>query len=174
MRDIDRQVVNNALPMGYSSQMQTDIPQPDMARNDSAHTDNERLIVLVSYGLFLIAPPMGGLSGLIAAIIAHVRLSHARGTWLESHYRNQIRVFWTMLVLALAIMALFSFGLGFSALTMLWPFAPGWPFWQGAMVGLSWAMFLPIAGFLSLLAVIWYYWRLLRGFARALDDKDYS
>ena len=67
----------------------------------------------MSYGLFLVAPPgMGGLTGLIAVIIAHVRLSHATGTWLESHYRNQIRVFWTMLVLALAMMALFSLGLG--------------------------------------------------------------
>ena len=145
--------------------MQIDTPQSDSAQNDS-----ERLMVLLGYGLFLIAP-MGGLTALIAAIMAHVRLAHAAGTWLESHYRNQIRVFWTMLVYALAIMALFTFVLGYSLTSLLWP--PFWPFWQGAMLGLGWAMLLPLAGLLSLIMAVWYYWRLLRGFIRALDDKPY-
>jgi hypothetical protein len=56
---------------------------------------------------------------------------------------------------------------------MMWPFTPGWPFWPGAMVGASWMMLLPVVGLLSLLLVGWYYWRLLRGFVRALDDKPY-
>jgi len=137
---------------------------------DTPQSDSERLLVLLGYGLFLIAP-MGGLTALIAAIIAHVRLAHAAGTWLESHYRNQIRVFWTMLVYALAMAALFTFGLGYSLTSLLWP--PFWPFWQGAMLGLGWAMLLPLAGLLSLSMVVWYYWRLLRGFIRALDDKPY-
>src|SRR5271166_995904 len=109
--------------------MEIGTPQSDSAQNDS-----ERLMVLLGYGLFLIAP-MGGLTALLAAIIAHVRLTHAAGTWLESHYRNQIRVFWTVLVFALAMMALFTFGLGFSLTGLMWPFAPGWPLWQGAMLG---------------------------------------
>ena len=32
---------------------------------------------------------------------------------------------------------------------------------------------LPLGALLSLLLVVWYYWRLLRGFVRALDDKPY-
>ena len=134
---------------------------------------NERLLVLLAYGLFLIAPPAGGLTALIGVIIAHVRLAHALGSPQESHYRNQIRVFWTMLVYALVMMALFTMGMGFSLFSLLWPFSPGWPLWPGVMVGTSWAMLLPLAGLLSLLLVVWYYWRLLRGFVRALDDKPY-
>ena len=145
--------------------MEIDTPQSDSARNDS-----ERLMALLGYGLFLIAP-MGGLTALLAAIIAHVRLAHAGGSWLESHYRNQIQVFWTVLVYALAMMALFTFGMGYSLASLWWP--PFWPFWQGAMLGLGWAMLLPVAGLLSLIIVVWYYWRLLRGFVRALDDKPY-
>ena len=147
--------------------METDTPQ-----NASAQNDSERLMVLLGYGLFLIAP-MGGITALLAAIIAHVRLAHAAGTWLESHYRNQLRVFWTILAYALGVMALFTFGMGFSLTSLLWPFAPGWPVWQGAMLGLGWAMLLPGLGLLSLIIGVWYYWRLLRGFVRALDDKPY-
>ena len=134
--------------------------------------DNERLLVLLAYGLFLIAPA-GGLTALIGVIIAHVRLAHALGSIHESHYRNQIRVFWTMLICALVMMSLFTMGMRFSIFSLMWPFTPGWPFWPGAMVGAGWMMLLPLAGFLSLLLVIWYYWRLLRGFVRALDDKPY-
>ncbi len=151
--------------------METGTPPGGSAQNDTAH-DSERLMVLLGYGLFLIAP-MGGITALLAAIIAHVRLSHTRGTWLESHYRNQLQVFWTMLVYALAMLALFTLGLGVSLTTLLWPFAPGWPVWQGAMLGLSWAMLLPAVGLISLVMVIWYYWRLLSGFVRALDDKPW-
>lgn len=145
--------------------MDTDLP-----RNSSAQ-DSERLMVLLAYGLFLIAPPMGGLTALIAVIIAHVRRRHAEGTWLESHYRNQIRVFWTMMAYALAMLALLTMGAGYSMAALFWPFSPGWPFWPGAMVGMGWAMLMPLIGLLSLILVIWYYWRLLSGFIRALDDK---
>ena len=135
-------------------------------------SSDERLLVLLCYGLFLIAPA-GGLTALIGVIIAHVRLAHALGSIHESHYRNQIRVFWTMLIVALAMMFVFTMGMGFSLFSLIWPFTPGWPFWPGAMVGAGWMMLLPLAGLFSLLLVLWYYWRLLRGFLRALDDKPY-
>jgi uncharacterized membrane protein len=138
----------------------------------SPENGQERLLVLLAYGLFLIAPA-GGLTALIGVIIAHVRLAHALGGIHESHYRNQIRVFWTMLIIAIVMMFVFTMGMGFSMFSMMWPFTPGWPFWPGAMVGMGWAMLLPLAGLFSLLLVIWYYWRLLRGFLRALDDKPY-
>ena len=133
----------------------------------------ERLLVLLAYGLFLIAPPSGGLTGLIGVIIAHVRLAHARGSIHESHYRNQIRVFWTMLICALVMMTLFTFAMGFSIFSLAWPFSFGWPILPGMMVGAGWAMVLPLAGLFSLLLVVWYYWRLLFGFVRELDDKPY-
>jgi uncharacterized membrane protein len=140
--------------------------------NDAFPGDSERLLVLLSYGLMLIGPPVGGLTALIGAVIAHVRLDHARGSRHESHYRNQIRVFWTMLIFALVILSALSFSMGMSILSLLWPFGWGWPF-QAVMLGSAWAMLLPLVGLLSLAMVIWYYWRLLRGFVRELDDKPY-
>lgn len=128
-------------------------------------------MVLLAYGLLLVAPAMGGLTALIAIVIAHIRRKHAAGTWLESHYRNQIRAFWTMLAYALAVTAFMTIGAGYSLTALFWPFSPGWPFWPGAMVGLGWAMVMPLLGLLSLILVIWYYWRLLSGFVRALDDR---
>jgi uncharacterized membrane protein len=130
-------------------------------------------MVLLAYGLLLIAPAMGGITGLIAIVIAHVRVHHAAGNWLESHYRNQIRVFWTMLGFALAMLALMTIGAGYSLAALFWPFNPGWPFWPGAMVGLGWALWMPVMGILSLILVVWYYWRLITGFVRALDDKAF-
>jgi uncharacterized membrane protein len=143
------------------------MPNDILSRDDS-----ERLLVLLAYGLFLIAPA-GGLTALIGVVIAHVRLAHALGSIHESHYRNQIRVFWTMLICALVMMTLFTMSMGFSVFSLMWPFSPSWPVWPGLMVGAGWAMALPVAGLLSLLLVVWYYWRLLRGFVRELDDKPY-
>jgi uncharacterized membrane protein len=137
-----------------------------MSNDALSRDDSERLLVLLGYGLFLIAPA-GGLTALIGAIIAHVRLAHTLGGIHESHYRNQIRVFWTMLICALVMMTLFTMGLGFSHFALFWAFQPNWPF----MLGAGWAML--VAGLLSLLLVVWYYWRLLRGFVRELDDKPY-
>jgi hypothetical protein len=72
------------------------------------------------------------------------------------------------------MMTLFTFGMGFSLFSL-----PGRSHQPSAgrsgrvMVGAGWAMMLPLAGLLSLLLVVWYYWRLLRGFVRELDDKPY-
>lgn len=38
--------------------------------------------------------PLGGIVGLVAIIMAHVKRGDAAGTWLASHYRWLIRTFW--------------------------------------------------------------------------------
>lgn len=143
----------------------------DGSRNDTiAAPESERLLVLLVYGLFLIAPPFGGVTALIGVVIAHVRLAHVSGSNHASHYRNQIRVFWTMLVYALVVLTVMSFAMGFSIFSLFWPWS--WP-WQAVMLGAGWAMLLPALGLLSLAMVVWYYWRLVIGFVRELDDKPY-
>ena len=132
--------------------------------------DGERLLVLLAYGLFLIAPPFGGLSGLVGVVIAHIRLDHARGTLFESHYRNQIRVFWTMLLAVVACLAALSVASGASILSLFWPF--GWP-WHLVMLGASWMLLGSLFGLVMLILLVWYYWRLVAGFVRALDDKPF-
>ena len=48
--------------------------------------------------IFLLAPVMGalllGCPSLIAVILNYMKRSDVRGTWLESHFRWQIRTFW--------------------------------------------------------------------------------
>lgn len=132
--------------------------------------NDERLLVLLTYGLFLIAPPFGGISALIGAVIAYVRSAHVAGSIYESHYRNQLQVFWTMLGCALLMWTVMAFAMGASFFSLLWPF--GWP-WHLLMVGAGWAMLIPFAGLLFLMLVLWYYWRMISGFVRALDDKPF-
>jgi uncharacterized membrane protein len=105
-------------------------------------------------------------------VIAHVRLDGARGSVHESHYRNQIRVFWTMLIYALVVLSALSFAMGLSAFSLLWPLGWVWPL-HLVLLGSVWMLILAPLGFLSLAMVIWYYWRLLRGFVRELNDKPY-
>lgn len=134
---------------------------PDVAVRD------ERSWALAGYGLFLIAPFSSGLTVLIGVILAHLRLDGARGGLYESHYRNLILVFWVWLAVALIAAALTFAGLAGIALSLwhAWP-GPGFALYRSTlMLGL---VFLGVV-----LACFWYYWRLLRGFIRVLDDKPY-
>jgi len=146
-----------------------------MLNDPPAAADSERLLVLLAYGLLLLAPVTGGLLALVGLVIAVVRLDPAKGTLQESHYRNQIRVFCVVLAymvivtLLLAALALVAVALGLSLFSTGFVFT--WPFWVGHLAG--WAMLLPLVALASLAMVIWYYWRLLRGFFLALDDRAY-
>jgi len=51
------------------------------------------VVALVAHGFPPIAP-LGGIVGIIAIIMAHVKRGEAAGTWLASHYRWLIRTFW--------------------------------------------------------------------------------
>ena len=64
-----------------------------------------------------------GLPSIIAVIMNYVRRNEARGTFLESHFRWQIRTFWFALlwVLSTAIISLplmLAFGFGFLTLAV--------------------------------------------------------
>ena len=80
-----------------------------------------------------------------------------------------------MLAFALVVMGLCAVMMGFSVFALAWPLSFGWPFWPAALMGhaAAWMLLLPLLGFLSLVLVVWYYWRLLSGFVRALDDRPY-
>jgi uncharacterized membrane protein len=60
-------------------------------------------------GAFLMGWP-----SIIAVILNYVRRSEARGTWLDSHFRWQIRTFWFGLLWAAlcALFVVFTLGLG--------------------------------------------------------------
>lgn len=128
----------------------------------------ERNWALAAYALFLIAPASSGVTALIGVILAHVRLDTARGGLYESHYRNLILVFWVWFSVALVAAAFAIVGLAGVAWTLLrsaWP-GPGFALYHSTLtLGL---VFLGV-----MLTCFWYYWRLIRGFIRLLDDKPY-
>ena len=89
-------------------------------------------------GAFLIGWP-----SIIAVIMNYIKRSEARGTWLDSHFRWQIRTFW--------------FGLAWAALCGLFVVLT-------AFIGLL-IVWIPL-GFLT----IWFIYRVARGWL-ALRDK---
>jgi|SRR6185437_4193394 len=126
----------------------------------------ERNWVLAAYGLLLIAPGSGGVTALIGAVLAHLRLEGARGSLYESHYRNMILVFWVWLAVVLILLALAFTGVAGLVMSLLaWP-EHDFPVGRFLLSTALWSL-------CGVLAGIWYYWRLLRGLIRALDDKPY-
>ncbi|MDP2795555.1 MAG: hypothetical protein Q8O25_15985 [Sulfurisoma sp.] len=54
-------------------------------------------VVLAGYALQALAFFVG-VSAIVAIVLAYVKRDDARGTWLESHFRWQIRTFWFALL----------------------------------------------------------------------------
>jgi uncharacterized membrane protein len=69
-------------------------------------------------GSFLIGWP-----SLVAVVLNYVKRSEARGTWLESHFRWQIRTFWFGLISVLLCGALLVVTLGLAILVVWLPLA---------------------------------------------------
>jgi uncharacterized membrane protein len=69
-------------------------------------------VVYALYGLSLLA----GVTGLVAIVINYVKRDDVRGTWLESHFRWQIRTFWFSLLWGVIGVALVFVFVGFAIL----------------------------------------------------------
>lgn len=65
-----------------------------MAERNSAETITSAVYALQAVSFFF------GITYLIAIIINYVKLPDVRGTWLESHFRWQMRTFWFSLLWA--------------------------------------------------------------------------
>jgi len=64
---------------------------------EHAQPDSARTVTLVVYALQA-ASLLVGITFVIAVIINYVKRPDVRGTWLESHFRWQIRTFWFSLL----------------------------------------------------------------------------
>ena len=85
-----------------------------------------------------------GWPSIIAVILNYVKRSEARGTWLESHFRWQIRTFW--------------FGLLWVGLCALFVLAT-----LGVGILIAW---IPLA-----IVTIWFIYRVVRGWLRLRDGR---
>lgn len=87
----------------------------------------------VTYGLYALSLFVG-VSAIVAIVLNYIKLDDARGTWLESHFRWQIRTFWWALLWA--ILGLIT-----------WVILIGWVVWGVAFV---WFIYRIAKGWLNL------------------------
>jgi uncharacterized membrane protein len=78
-----------------------------MVNRDEAH----RTLTHVVYGLYA-ASLLVGVTALVAIIINYVKRGDVAGTWLESHFRWQIRTFWFALLWGVLGALTLFFGVG--------------------------------------------------------------
>jgi uncharacterized membrane protein len=87
--------------------------------NDEQHLKTVATVVyaLQAAGFFL-----GGITWIIAVIVDYVKRDDARGTWLESHYRWQIRTFWFGLLWGVigGVLVVVVIGFGVLAADAIW------------------------------------------------------
>lgn len=130
-----------------------------MSAQPSGLVPREGLVTLVHvlYGLHMFSAVTGlisaalivtafltGWPSIIAVILNYVKRSEARGTWLESHFRWQIRTFW--------------FGLLWISLCLLFIVAT---FGLGILI--AW---IPMA-----LVGLWFVYRIVRGWVALAGDR---
>lgn len=126
--------------------------------SDAGHTIPSRSLVEYThwiYGLHALSVLIGllgsgwvavrfafGLPSIIAVILNYARRSDAHGTWLESHFRWQIRTFWYswlwILVTSILAMPFMIIGIGF----LIWMIGLG-------LIGL-WVIYRVVRGWISL------------------------
>jgi len=70
------------------------IPVDEDSDELSRRTDPARNLAVVVYILQGLSFFLGGITGLAGVIINYIKLDDVRGTWVEPHFRWQVRTFW--------------------------------------------------------------------------------
>jgi len=83
-----------------------------------------------------------GLPSIIAVIMNYARRSDARGTFLESHFRWQIRTFWFALLWVLVVLAL--------SLPLMLVFVGVFTMWFGCVLVGVWVIYRIVRGWMAL------------------------
>jgi len=99
---------------------------PDAGRDEAALVRLATIVYALQAASFFV-----GLTLFAAVIVNYVRRDDAHGTWLESHFRWQIRTFWFTLLWTVigGLTALFLVGwfiLGAVALWLIYRIVKGW------------------------------------------------
>ena len=106
----------------------TDSTNPVEKYNDN--NDSLKKLTMVIYGLqaaaFLI-----GITGIVAVIMNYIKKDEVSGTWLESHFRWQIRTFWfgllwSIIGVVLSVVLIGMLVLFIDALWIIYRIVKGW------------------------------------------------
>ena len=68
-----------------------------MTTSEAEKSVSDKSLTTIIYALYALSVVIG-VSCLVAIIINYVKRDDVRGTWLESHFRWQIRTFWFSLL----------------------------------------------------------------------------
>jgi len=104
------------------------IPNHQQQTND--HQNQKKTLTIIIYALQA-ASFVVGLTFLVAVIINYIKRDDVRGTWLESHFRWQIRTFWYCLLWGLLGAFLSAVVIGVfillaNAIWVIYRIAKGW------------------------------------------------
>ena len=132
------------------------------ASNTTAQETEARLFALICYGLFFATVVMTFPAAIVGVVLAYIKRSEARSTIWESHFTNLIHVFWTSVVafaiwVVVLMTGIFGIWSGVQQDTMSW------------LVGAF-----PAAWLIALLFLVWYAYRTIKGFLRAIDRQHYA
>jgi len=88
-------------------------------------------VTTLVYALYALALIGGGITAVVAIVMNYIKLDDARGTWLESHFRWQIRTFWFSLLWFVigGLTLILAIGWVIMAVTCVWyiyRIAKGW------------------------------------------------
>jgi uncharacterized membrane protein len=81
--------------------------------------DKAKKIATFVYALYA-ASLIVGVTAIVGVIVAHIRKDDAAGTWLDSHFRWQIRTFWFGLAWAMLGAILFLMVIGWFVLAAVY------------------------------------------------------
>lgn len=73
------------------SEHNSTVPEPPQG-------DSNKTLTTVVYALQAASFFLGGITSIIGVVVNYVKLADVRGTWLETHFRWQIRTFWFSLL----------------------------------------------------------------------------
>ncbi|MDX3906936.1 MAG: hypothetical protein QHC78_14720 [Pigmentiphaga sp.] len=100
---------------------------------DSAKLQSAKNLTMVIYALYALSIVIG-ISSIVAIIINYIKKGDVAGTWLDSHFRWQIRTFW------------FAVLWGIVGWLTVWIFI-GWIVWGVAFI---WFIYRIVKGWLNL------------------------
>lgn len=143
---------------------------PFTAAADLAAAPHPSLVTLtyVTYGLqalglglgaFAAVTVMGvfgfGWPSIVGIVITYMKRAEARGTWVESHLRRQIRTFWIATVVGCAVLliggVMFVFALVATGSEVRTRMTTGYAIWSAAWVLLGvWGLYRVIRGCIAL------------------------